>query len=160
MVRFNQPKLWTSDPNEMYVPISYQGEMVGFCKPNYATQLLETLNGDDKFRKALQLACYDLVAKSGGSPEQINALMQQYLQKAQRPKEGIGAIALYLKERQQELDLTDEEFIKFCNSFRLSPQELDSIYSGQEIDSKQLAPLSRILGLTVDEVIAVLQGSP
>lgn len=158
-MRFDRPQSWTSNINEQYLPIAHLGEVVGFCKSNYAARLLETLNDDETLRKALQLACYDLVARSGGSSSQVNDLVQQYLIKAARPKQGVGAIALLLHERQEELDLTDDEFAKFCDTFRLSRQELAAIYGGQEVDSKHLTPLSRILGITVDELLAVWQGA-
>jgi hypothetical protein len=119
---------------------------------------LDILNEEEKVRKALQLACYDLVSRQGGSSDGVNDLVQQYLAKAGRPKQGAAAIALLLKERQDELDVSDEEFAKFCGTFRLSREELEGIYAGAEIESKQLTPLSRILGLSVDDLITVWQG--
>jgi hypothetical protein len=84
--------------------------------------------------------------------------MQQYLAKTERPRSGTGAIAILLEERQEELDLTDEEFAKFCDTFRLSREELRNIYAGEDIENTQLAPLSRILGMTIDEIIEVWRG--
>lgn len=158
MVRFNQRQSWTSNPHDLYVPIAYEGETVGFLKPNHAGQILEALNDDEKLRKALKLACYDLVARSGGSKENVADLVQQYLAKAGRPTRGVAAIALFLRERQLELDLTDDEFAKFCDTFRLSAAELEGIYRGNELESTQLTPLARILGMSVDELIYVWKG--
>ncbi|MCL6436597.1 MAG: hypothetical protein K6T90_20795 [Leptolyngbyaceae cyanobacterium HOT.MB2.61] len=158
MAKINQPLPWESNSDEPFLPISYEGEVIGFCRSDYASQIVETLNDDDKLRKALYLACYDLVARSGGSTSNINELMQQYIAKATRPRRGTGAIALLLKERQADLDLTDEEFAKFCDTFRLSREELRNIYAGADIENTQLSSLSRILGMTVDEVIEVWRG--
>ena len=158
MAKINQPQPWESNSGETYIPLLHEGKVVGFCRPSYADRILETLNDDEKLRKALQLACYDLVARSGGSSDSVNDLVQQYLTKAERPKRGTGAIALLLKERQEALDLTDEEFAKFCDTFRLSRAELKNIYASQDIDNTQLAPLSRILGITMDELIDFWKG--
>lgn len=158
MARINQPLPWETNPNKTYVPISYEGKVVGFCQPNVANRVVETLNEDEQFRKALRLACYDLVARSGGGAAQIEELVQRYLAKAGRPKRGAAVVALLLKDRQDELDLSDEEFAKFCDTFKLSRPELTNIYTGGEIESHQLSPLSRILGMSVDELIAAWQG--
>ncbi len=116
------------------------------------------MNEANKTYKALRLACYDLMARTGGGID-VDSLMEQYLAKAQRPKSGTGAIALLLQERQTELDLTDEEFARFCDTFRLSSGELTAIYAGADLDSHQLTPLARILGLTVDELLLVWKGT-
>ncbi len=159
MAKINQPLPWETNPKQALVPISHEGTMVGFCKPDYAVRIVEILNDEDKYRKALHLACYDLVARSGGSPSTIQELMQKYIARAERPKSGTRAIALLLKERQEELDLTDEEFAKFCDTFRLSREDLRNIYAGGDIESAQLSPLSRILGITTDEVIEIWKGA-
>jgi hypothetical protein len=159
MAKINQPQPWESNPGETYVPVLHEGQVVGFCRPSYVARILETLNDDERLRKALQIACYDLIARSGGSTASVNDLVQQYLLKAERPKRGTGAIALLLKERQDALDLTDEEFAKFCDTFRLSREELKNIYAGLDIENTQLAPLSRILGITMDELIDFWKGA-
>lgn len=158
MVSINQPPSWQSDPHTPYTPIFYEEEMVGFCKPSYASRILEILNEEDRCRRALRIACEDLAARSRDSFDTADDLMQQYLAKTARPKRGASLIALLLKERQEDLDLSDEEFAKFCDSYRLSRQELKNIYGGAEIESGQLTPLSRILGITVDEVIEAWKG--
>lgn len=158
MVRFSQSRSWMSNSDESYVPILHEGEVVGFCNPHYVTRIVDTLNEDEISRKALQAACADLIARAGRTDIGVHDLMQQYLELASRPKHGVAAIALYLKERQAELDLNDEEFAKFCDSFRLSKKELNAIYNGELVDPKQLTPVSRILGMSVDDVIVVLRG--
>ncbi|MGI0484398.1 hypothetical protein ACN4EK_03110 [Pantanalinema rosaneae CENA516] len=154
----NQPLPWETYPKKVYIPISYEGKVVGFCQPDVADRIVATLNEEEQFRKALKLACYDLVARSGGGSANVEELVQRYLAKAGRPKRGTAMVALLLKDRQDELDLSDEEFAKFCDTFKLSRPELNNIYAGGEIESQQLTPLSRILGMSVDELIAAWQG--
>lgn len=158
MVSINQPPSWQSDPHNPYIPIFYEEEMIGFCKPSYASRILEILNEEDRCRKALRIACEELVTRSQDSTDTADDLMQQYLAKTARPKRGASLIALLLKERQEDLDLSNEEFAKFCDSYRLSREELKNIYAGAEIESGQLTPLSRILGKSVDEIIEVWKG--
>jgi hypothetical protein len=157
MVNKNRSLPWNFNPGESYVPVSYEGTVIGFCQSAHAREIVETLNNEKILRKALHLACYDLMARSGGSSSGIEDLMQHYVDRVKRPVTGTAAIALLLQGRQADLDLTDEEFARFCDTFRLSRGELRSIYAGEEIESNQLNPLARILGMTVDEVIAVWQ---
>lgn len=158
MVSINQPPSWQFDSNESYVPISYEGTTIGFAKPDYAHRIVEILNEEDRHRKAMRLACYDLVARSGGNTDSVDEVMGRYLAKIERPKQGTGVIALLLRERKVDLDLNEEEFIKFCDSYRLSKEELQGIYNGEELQNSQLVPLSRILGISVDEIIEVWKG--
>jgi len=158
MAKINQPLPWGMDATDTYVPISHEGKVIGFCKPDYASSVIDILNEVDKLQKALDLACYDLVARSGGSTTAVTDMVQQYLEKAERPKSGTALIALLLEERRDALDLTDEEFAKFCDTFKLSRDELKGIYANEEIESAQLTPLSRILGMTVDELIDAWKG--
>ena len=120
--------------------------------------MVQQLNEVEKLEKALQLACYDLVARMGSSSDSVSDLVQHYLSRVSRPVRGTQLIALLLKERQKDLDLNQDEFAKFCDSYRLSRTELKGIYSGQEVESHQLIPLSRILGISVDEVINAWKG--
>jgi hypothetical protein len=147
------PRPWQFEPHDPFIPLSFEGKLVAYCHPNHAKRITEILNENDKMQKAMKLACYDLVSRSGGNSDSANELMQQYLNRVSRPTQGTALIALLLKERQQDLDLTTEEFAKFCDSYRLSRDELKAIYRGVDIDNNQLSPLSRILGITVDEVI-------
>jgi hypothetical protein len=158
MAKLNSSLPWEFNPNDSYLPITYEGKVIGFSKSAYANQLVGSLNHNEKLRKALYLACYDLIARKGGSSSEVNELMQQFMARIERPKSGTGAIALLLQERQVELDLTDDEFAKFCDTFRLSRPELKSIYAGEDIEHIQLAPLSRILGVTTDELIEIWKG--
>ncbi|KAM3113526.1 hypothetical protein [Phormidesmis sp. 146-33] len=131
---------------------------MGFCHLKAAKETITTLNHAERLQKALMLACYDLIAREGGSTDSVDDLMQHYLNKASRSPRGTALIALLLRERQSELDLTAEEFAKFCDSYRLSREELRNLYNGVEVESSQLSPLARILGKTIDEVIDLLKG--
>jgi hypothetical protein len=157
-VSINQPPAWQSDPHTPYIPISFEEEVVGFCQPSYANRIITTLNDEEQYHRALHLACSDLIARSQGHIGSVDELVQEYLAKAARPKRGAGLIALLLKERQEDLDLSDDEFTKFCDSYRLSPKELQDIYAGVEISGDQLTPLSRILGTSTDEIIEAWKG--
>ncbi|MHC5732182.1 MAG: hypothetical protein ACYTXY_50605, partial [Nostoc sp.] len=57
-------------------------------------------------------------------------------------------IDILLNDRKKELDLNHQEFTKFCDSFKLFPDELNNIYAGEAFDDSLLAPISRILGIT------------
>ncbi|NDJ15885.1 hypothetical protein GS601_01040 [Myxacorys almedinensis A] len=149
---------WHFDPQETYVPVSHEGAIVGFCKLNYAKHITHQLNQLERVQKALHQACYELTARTGGSPERVDEMVQRYLDTANRPLAGTAMIAAMLRERQQDLDLNPDEFAKFCDSYRLSIPELRAIYDGDEIESYQLAPLARILGTTIDHVIAAWKG--
>ncbi|MCU0548763.1 MAG: hypothetical protein MUC48_05390 [Leptolyngbya sp. Prado105] len=149
---------WECSTQSAYVPLAFEGEVVGFCRPDCAMEIARSLNEAELLQKALQLVCYDLVARSGGSSESVDELVKRYLAKAERPLQGAALVAVLLKERQIDLDLTDDEFAKFCDSYRLSRVELKAIYRGEEVESHQLIPLSRILGKTVDEVIEAWKG--
>lgn len=157
MDAINQPLSWEMSATDAYVPLLYEGEMVGLCKPSVAKSVIETLNEDEKMLKALRLACDDL-ARRLDTGTTADMLMEEYLRRAERPKSGIGAIARLLRERQHELDLNDDEFAKFCDTFRLSRPELASIFAGADLQSQQLSPLSRILGISVDDLLHVWQG--
>lgn len=149
---------WNCSTQSAYVPLSFEGEVVGFCRPDCASEIAKSLNDVEMLQKALQLACYDLVARSGGASASVAELVKRYLAKVERPLQGSALIAVLLRERQVDLDLTDDEFAKFCDSYRLSRTELREIHCGEEIESHQLIPLSRILGKTVDEVIEAWEG--
>lgn len=150
--------LWASNDHEALIPLTYEDKVVGFCQPVYAHQIVQHLNQEEQLYKALELACYDLTARSGGSAMSVDDLVQQYLAKAVRPISGTAVVASLLRQRQDDLDLTDEEFAKFCNTFRLSRAELQTIYRGEDIENNQLNPLARILGMTVDELIDAWKG--
>lgn len=149
---------WESNAQSAYVPVLHEGTIVGFCRPDYAPQMVRHLNEVEHLKKALQLACYELTARMGRSSESVSDLVESFLVKVRRPVQGVALIAVLLKERQAELDLNDEEFVKFCDSYRLSHEELMAIYNEAEVERHQLIPLSRILGRSVDEIINAWQG--
>jgi hypothetical protein len=156
MARFEQPPTWSINDSDSYIPLLYEGSVIGFCKPEFASQIAQRLNENETVRKALHEACRDLASRIGTTTG--TDLVQQYLERVERPKSGTGAIALLLQQRQEELDLTNEEFAKFCDTFRLSRDELKNIYAGEAIESHQLSALSRILGMTIDELIQTWKG--
>ncbi len=154
----NQPLSWELNTQETFVPISHEGKVVGFCEPVYAQRIVASLNEEERLQKALALACYDLTARLGGGAMSVDDLVQQYIAKAERPTSGTAIVAMLLQHRQEDLDLTEEEFAKFCDTFRLSRAELHGIYAGADIENNQLGPLSRILGMTVNELIDTWKG--
>jgi hypothetical protein len=156
----NEPVGWQFDSKDLYVPITYEGTIVGLGKPKFAAKVVELMNEETRLRKALRLACIDVLTKSGGDPNEIDKLMRQYLARCERPKYGPRAIAALLRDRQGELDITDEEFVKFCDSYRLSRSALNNIFSGEEISDATLGIIARIVGKSVEELIAVRDGQP
>ncbi|NEP42050.1 MAG: hypothetical protein F6K35_23650 [Okeania sp. SIO2H7] len=141
-----------------YIPILHQGELIGYCKPEYAENIVETFNEEDRLQKALRLACLDLIRKSGGQRGKVDDLMRKYMSLAKRPKYGPRAIAVLLRERQQQLKVSAPEFIKFCDIHKISPEELDNIYAGKAIDPILIPAIARILGKRAIEVQTILEG--
>ena len=158
MAKMPQLSTWAFNNHESFIPLTHEGKVIGFCQPAYARHIVKQLTEGEQLYKALELACYDLTARSGGSAMGVGELMQQYIAKAVSPTSGTALVALLLKQRQEDLDLNDEEFAKFCDTFRLSRVELQAIYLNEDIESNQLNPLARILGLTVDELIDAWKG--
>ncbi|HIK26895.1 MAG: hypothetical protein N3E45_09890 [Oscillatoriaceae bacterium SKW80] len=149
---------WTFNSQTSFVPIFYQGEIVGFCKADIAARMTEFLNAQEKIYKALRLSCLDYIRKSGGDTLRVEELMRKYIARAERPKYGSRAIAAMLRDRQIELNVSDREFIRFCETYKLSFQELKEIYAGEEIIDSQLGPISRILGMSIEELIQIRDG--
>jgi hypothetical protein len=158
MSPYNEPTDWQIESSDPFVPVYYQGYLTGFLKHDYADEIIKFLNEQEVLNKALRLACTDLAKKTGGDANQVKNLMKKYIKISERPKYGTRAIALLLKERQKELDLSSQEFTKFCDTFKVSPSELDDIYAGEPIDDNLLAPLSRILGMTREQLLQVRDG--
>jgi hypothetical protein len=156
----SEPLAWKFFSSDVYVSVTYEDEVVGFCKPDFAARIVEVLNDDEKLRKALRLACYDLISVAGGNSRQVDELVERYLIKTGQPQSGVAAIATLLHQRQEELDVSDKEFTKFCDSYRLSPAQLQGIYAGEEISQSMLVPLSRILGRSVDDLLQVMEDFP
>ncbi len=142
-----------------YIPILHQGELIGYCKPEYAEEIVEILNDEERVQKALRLACLDLIRKAGGKRSKVDDLVKKYMTLAKRPKYGPRAIALLLRERQDQLKVSAPEFIKFCDIHKVSPEDLKNIYAGKPIEPGLIAPIARILGKTSTEVQTILEGN-
>ena len=158
MVLNDDLKTWALHSKDPYLPISYDGKVVGFCKPNYAVRIIKILNEEENTRKALYKACNDLVALKGGHSEEVKKYAKKYLSKAKRPKHGLGAITVLLKDRQKELDLNDTEFVNFCDSYKLSPNALKNVCAGKNIQDESLHAIARILGMTFEDMLVVRYG--
>ncbi|MEB3826622.1 hypothetical protein [Phormidium sp. CCY1219] len=158
MASINDPLPWEVGL-DIYVPILHERSLVGFCRPEYSEELVEMLNEQEKLRKALRLACGDLLRQRGADKSKVNELMEKYLEKCQRPRFGPRAIAALLQERQQDLQVSTSEFIKFCETYKVSRQNLKEIFAGQEISDRLIIPLARILGKTQTEVLEILHGT-
>lgn len=144
---------------DVYVPILYQGSLAGFCSPEYSEEIVEILNQERRIRKALRIACLDLLRQAGADTSKVDALVKKYMTLAERPKYGPRAIAFLLRERQQDLRVSTQEFVKFCDTFKVSPKQLQSIFAGKSIDPNLISPIARILGKTNTEVEEVLYGT-
>jgi hypothetical protein len=165
MKQNNQPLRLQLDHYRSYLPISYEEMEVGFCTPEFAAKIVETFNDYERLQeenetlnKALQMACLDLIRQMGGSPHQVNRRMKQYLDSAKRPEYGTRAIAYLLRERQEQLDISTKEFVRFCYSYKLTPKELKDIFDGKDITDRQLKTLSRILGKSFEELLEIRDG--
>lgn len=150
---------WQFEANNPYMPVYYQGDLVGFFRQEYVSEIVKFLNEEAVLTRALKVACTDLIKHTGGDVSQVKYVMKKYIKMSERPKYGTKAIALLLHERQKELDLNSQEFTKFCDTFKVSPTELNSIYAGEAIDDALLAPLSRILGVSRERLLSVRDGS-
>jgi len=155
----NDPLPWQLNPDKPYCPIMHQGKVVGFGRPRFANRVVNLLNEEEKLLKAMKLACRDLLTRMGRSPDDAEELMAEYLARATRPKSGVGAIVVLLLDRQAELDISADEFAKFCDSYKLSRSELSDIYAGKELNNTQLGSLSRILGRSIDDVLEIWHGT-
>lgn len=159
MVQPGEVESWQFFPADSFISITYEEELIGFCKPDFAARIVTVLNDDERLRKALRLACYDLAALTGGGTEAVAMLEQKYLSRTAKPKSGTAAIALLLRDRQDQLGVNEKEFLRFCDSYRLSLDKINAIYAGEEIDETLLLPLSRILGRSVEDLLQILEGS-
>lgn len=156
MVLPHEPLPWQCNTDMTLVPLTFDGETVGFLKPEYALRLVDLLNDEKRYRRALRLACEELVRRSNGRLGTTELLFNEYLERAKTPRIGTPAIAMLLRHRQEELGVTDKEFIQFCDSYRLSPDALQAIYDGDTlIENTMFAPLARILGLPLEDVIRI-----
>lgn len=151
----NQPLDWQINAQNAYVPLAFKGNVVGFVTPESGERILKILNHEESSLKALQLACQDLLGGNGVTPEQIRELMKKYIAMTQRPKGGPLAIAALLRDRQEELDLGTAEFMKFCDSYKLSERSFRLIFAGKPIADDLLPPLARILGKSVEDLTQI-----
>lgn len=141
-----------------FIPINYEGDLIGLCKPEYAEEIVDSMNEQEKLRKALRFACLDLLRHLGAPKDRADDLIRKYLSLAERPKYGPRAIAVLLRERQEQLKVNGPEFIKFCDIHKVSPENLKDIYAGKSISDNLIGPISRILGRTPVEVKKILEG--
>lgn len=146
---------WQFDANDTYVPITRNGKTVGFFKPNHAHRIVEMLNETDKLQKAMKLACAELLRQTGQDPVNVDAAVKHFIAQVERPKAGTGAIAALLRDRQDELDVNEDEFVRFCETYRLSKDKLNDIFAGEGVPDRLLGPLARILGITVERLIEI-----
>lgn len=162
----NNPLLpWHVPSEESYVPLCYEGKTVGLCSPEFAQRIAKSLNDQEMVIKqketlfrAMQLACVDILRLTGGDLNQLNDVMRKYVEKIRRPRHGSKAIAFLLRDRQVELDVSDKEFIRFCDSYKLSLEQLREIYNGKPVSDNQLRAIARITGKTFEELKDVRDG--
>lgn len=159
MIQIQESLSWEFDPERPHLPIYREGELVGYCHPFYAREIVEAMNDRDKFRKALRMACADLLRAKGGNPAKLEEMIEKYLSKTERPKSGPRAIAAMLLDRKKELQLSPQEFLKFCDTYKVSSQHLNDLAAGKAVNPNLINPLARILGISGSEVKEVLNGN-
>lgn len=154
-----------TNPSDAYVPLVFDGETIGLCKPEAASRLAEITNREATVAaanaillKAFQFACRDWLKKTKSDPAKAGTLMQKYVAAVVRPEVGPRAIAYLLRDRQTALGMGDREFVQFCDSYRLAPAELRDVYEGRDIDDEQLKSVSRIVGISLADLIEVRDG--
>jgi hypothetical protein len=152
----DEPLPWRVNAKASYVPLEYEGETVGYCDPDYADELAITMNEQITFKKALRMACRDLLKRMNKDTKRAPELADRYIQQAKRPTSGPRALAFLLAERQRELGLSPQEFLKFCDTFKISERDITELAEGKTIAPRNIAPISRVLGITPMEVEAVL----
>lgn len=159
MIQIQESLSWEYQPEQPHIPIYREGELVGYCHPDCAQEIVEAMNDRDKLRKALRIACLDILRAKKGNSTQVEELMEKYLAKTERPKSGPRAIAMMLIDRQKELQLSTQEFIKFCDTYKVSAQDIKDLATAKDIDPNLINPLARILGVSATEVKKVLTGN-
>jgi hypothetical protein len=149
---------WEFHPDQPYVPIYHEGQLVGYCQPFYASQMVDMLNEQERWQYAMRLACLDIIRLKNGNPSKVSETIEKYLAKTERPKHGPRAIAALLVERQKELQVSPQEFVKFCDTYRISAKQIRDIAEGKDVDPGLVTPLARVLGMTPPEVTDILYG--
>lgn len=149
-------------PQRWYSSLTVDGEEVGWCTAEFAGQLSEMFERETRLeakntvlRLAFKRICTDMLAKIGGNPQQLGPLMLRYLETVIRPTTGPRAIAYLLRDRQAALGMGSQEFLQFCDSYRLSPAELKDIYDGRPINDGQLKNIARIVGRSAQELAEI-----
>ncbi len=153
-------------PQRWYSSLTIDGEEVGWCTAEFADQLSEMFERETHLeakntvlRLAFKRICTDMLAKMGGNPQQLGQLMLRYLETVIRPTTGPRAIAYLLRDRQAALGMGSQEFLQFCDSYRLSPTELKDIYDGRPINDGQLKNIARIVGRSAQELADIRDAS-
>ncbi|TAF52204.1 MAG: hypothetical protein EAZ61_08760 [Oscillatoriales cyanobacterium] len=156
MKPIDEPLPWRVSTNASYVPLEYEGQVIGYCELDYADELATTMNEQATLHKALRMACRDLLKRMNKDVNRASELADRYVKQAKRPTSGPRALAFMLAERQRELGLSPQEFFKFCDTFKISEQDIAHMADGHAVASHNIAPISRVLGITPTEVEAVL----
>lgn len=155
----DEPLPWRVNAKASYVPLEFEGETVGYCDPEYADELAMTMNEQITLQKALRMACRDLLKRMNKDTKRAQDLADRYIQQAKRPTSGPRALAFLLVDRQRELGLSQQEFFKFCDTFKISERDIAELAEGRAIAPRNIAPISRVLGITPTEVEAILGAS-
>lgn len=152
----DEPLPWRVNAKASYVPLEYEGQVIGYCDLEYADELATTMNEQATLHKALRMACRDLLKRMHKDVNRASELADRYVKQAKRPVSGPRALAFMLAERQRELGLSPQEFFKFCDTFKISEHDIAQMADGKAVASHNIAPISRVLGITPTEVEAVL----
>lgn len=158
-IQIQEPLSWESQPENPHIPIYREGKLVAYCHPDYVQQIVDAMNEEEKVRKALRFACADLIRTKKENSTKVDDLMAKYIAKTERPKFGPQAIAVLLIDRQKELRLSTPEFIKFCDTYKLSAEDIKNLATGKPIDPILINPIARILGVSAVNVKEVLNGN-
>lgn len=62
-------------------------------------------------------------------------------------------VILPLQQRWLELNLNDQDFVGFFQSFKLSSVDLGNLYAGDEVDNSLIPPWAKILGISQQKLI-------
>lgn len=152
----DEPLPWRVNTNASYVPLEYEGQTIGYCDPDYADELAHTMNEQITLNKALRMACRDLLKRMNKNTSRASELADRYIKQAKRPISGPRALAFMLAERQRELGLSPQEFFKFCDTFKISEQDIAEMADGKAVAPHNVAPISRVLGITPTDVESIL----
>ncbi|NEQ24806.1 MAG: hypothetical protein F6K28_38030, partial [Microcoleus sp. SIO2G3] len=51
----DEPQAWKFYSSDTYVSITYEDELVGFCRPDFAVRIVKAMNDDEQLRRALRI---------------------------------------------------------------------------------------------------------